>query len=162
IENRAWCGLLTENVVQACARDLLVASMHRLETAGYPIIMHVHDETVAEGPIGTGSSEEFARIMSEVPSWAEGLPVAVKAHNGLRFVEISEAWEIVPSRPQLEPRITVRDLLEEEPKAKTNSADGSEHRPNGKEWGDYHSGDDARGEDAFYVYTDPAGRPYQG
>jgi DNA polymerase len=150
IENRAWFGLLTENVVQATARDLLVAAMQRLEAAGYPIIMHVHDEIVAEVPNGTGSAEEFARIMSEVPAWAEGLPVTVKAHNGPRFVEIADTPPITPDPPK------------EEPKAKTNGANGSAHHTNGKEWGDYHSGDDQRGDDAFYIYTDAAGRPYQG
>ena len=35
--------------------------MLRIEAAGYPIVLHVHDEIVAEVPIGFGSTEEFTR-----------------------------------------------------------------------------------------------------
>jgi DNA polymerase len=147
IENRAWCGLLTENVVQAVARDLLVAAMQRLEAAGYPIIMHVHDEIVAEVPIGIGSAEEFARIMSEVPTWAEGLPVTVKAHNGPRFCEILEAERIEAPRPPVPPK---------------SKANGNGHYAFDDSWEDYAPKKRARGSDvAEYIYRDRQGKPYQ-
>ena len=66
---------LTENIVQATARDLLAQAMLRLRAAGYEIVMHVHDEAVCEVPEGESSVEEVCRIMSEVPSWAVGLPL---------------------------------------------------------------------------------------
>jgi DNA polymerase len=41
-------GKLTENIVQAIARDLLADAMQRLDAAGFNIVMHVHDEAVVE------------------------------------------------------------------------------------------------------------------
>jgi hypothetical protein len=86
----AWPGLWTENAVQAVARDLLREGMLRLEAAGYPIALHVHDEVVAEVPDGFGSEEDFLRILTEVPPWATGLPIAAKARSGRRFCKINK------------------------------------------------------------------------
>ena len=69
---------LTENLTQATCRDLLVHSAFNLEAAGYPIVMHVHDEVVCEVDENFGSLEELERVMSEIPSWAEGFPLAAE------------------------------------------------------------------------------------
>ena len=81
----AYGGMWTENIVSAISRDLLAAAMLRIERAGYRIVLHVHDEIVAEVPIGFGATDEFARLMTILPSWAEGLPIAAKAWSGPRF-----------------------------------------------------------------------------
>ena len=59
--------------------------MLRVEAAGYLIVLHVHDEIVAEVPEGFGCKEEFAHIMTRAPSWALTLPIAAKAWTGSRF-----------------------------------------------------------------------------
>jgi DNA polymerase bacteriophage-type len=82
---RGYGGLWTENIVSGIARDLLSTAMTRLETAGYPIVLHVHDEIVAEVPIGFGSSEEFIRLMTRKPSWALEMPAAASVWRGLRY-----------------------------------------------------------------------------
>src|SRR5262249_30003086 len=76
VDFRSWYGTLTENVVQATARDLLAAAMLRIEAAGYPIVLTVHDEIICEVPQQFGSAEEFHRLMTVVPDWAKGLPIA--------------------------------------------------------------------------------------
>lgn len=63
---------LVENIVQATSRDLLALAMQRLEKAGYPSVMHIHDETVIEAPSGK-SLDEIIAIMTETPDWAKGL-----------------------------------------------------------------------------------------
>lgn len=66
-------GKLTENIVQATARDLLTHAMQVVSAAGYRIVMHVHDEIIIETPNGT--VDEVCDLMSHTPPWAEGLPL---------------------------------------------------------------------------------------
>ena len=80
-ENKKWSRIetygpkLVENIVQGTARDLLAEAMLRVEKKGYPIVMHCHDEIIAEVPEGTGSVDEMCEIMAVQPEWAEGLPL---------------------------------------------------------------------------------------
>ena len=78
-------GTWAENVTSAVARDLLVEAMKRLRAAGYALVLHTHDEIVAEMPTGEGSVEEFKRLLVEVPDWAQGLPIAAKVFECNRF-----------------------------------------------------------------------------
>jgi DNA polymerase len=82
ITMRTWGGKLTENIVQATAHDLQRVAILKQEAAGYPIVLHIYDEDVAEVPEGFGSIQEFERLMTEVPEWAQGWPV--KAAGGWR------------------------------------------------------------------------------
>ena len=83
----AYAGIWVENIVSGIARDILAEAMQRIEAAGYPIVLHVHDEIVAEVPIGSGSEEEFTHLMTRRPSWALDLPIAVSAWSGPRYTK---------------------------------------------------------------------------
>lgn len=79
-------GRLFENVVQAIANDILRFATVGLERAGYPIVLRVHDELVAEVPEGEGSVEEFEAIMATLPDWAQKYPIrAAGGWRGKRY-----------------------------------------------------------------------------
>ncbi len=78
-------GSLFNNVVQGSARDILVHGMFSAEAAGYPIVLHTHDEMAAELPFGTGSADELARIANDLPPWAAGLPMTADGWEGKRY-----------------------------------------------------------------------------
>ena len=63
----AFGGLLLENSVQAFCRDIFVEAMPRLEAAGYPIVMHTHDEFVCEVPDGSGLARGIPGASSRNP-----------------------------------------------------------------------------------------------
>lgn len=80
-----WGGLLTENVVQATARDLMATAMMALELKGYNVILSVHDEIISEVPDDFGSLEEMIDIMTRCPSWADGCPINAEGKVGKRY-----------------------------------------------------------------------------
>src|SRR5690606_33180043 len=57
----SYGGKFVENIVQAIARDLLAYSMQQLDKAGFSIVMHVHDEVVAE--VDKSKGEELLEQM---------------------------------------------------------------------------------------------------
>lgn len=75
-----WGGKLTENVVQAVARDVFADALLRLEAAGLPVIWHVHDEVIIEVDTASGAEAlaETIRILSTPPEWATHLPLAAE------------------------------------------------------------------------------------
>ena len=86
-ENKKWSRIetygpkLVENIVQGTARDLLAEAMLRVEKKRYPIVMHCHDEIIAEVPEASGSVDEMCEIMAVQPEWAEGLPLRADGYE---------------------------------------------------------------------------------
>lgn len=81
----SYGGHLTENVVQAMARDLIAGGMLRLELAGYNPILTVHDEVLIETAEGVGDFEQFMELVTTLPAWAGGLPLAGEGWIGQRY-----------------------------------------------------------------------------
>ena len=63
---------LVENIVQAISRDILCYAMQSLDSAGYPIVMSVHDEVGIEVENGV-YPDAVCQLMAETPPWAKGL-----------------------------------------------------------------------------------------
>ena len=70
-------GKLVENIVQGIARDCLAEAMMRVDTAGYKIVMHVHDEMIVDEDADTAqyALSDINRCMSLPIDWAPGLPL---------------------------------------------------------------------------------------
>ena len=79
-------GKLTENAVQAIARDVFMTGMRRAEEHNYLVVLRVHDELVCEVPDHNGyTAEVLAGLMSTNPGWAIGLPLSAAGFETRRY-----------------------------------------------------------------------------
>jgi DNA polymerase len=79
-------GSLVENLCQGISRDVLAEAMLRLDKKGYPIVLHVHDQVVAEVKDDPKHTlKAFENYMNEVPEWAKGFPISSAGWEGKRF-----------------------------------------------------------------------------
>ena len=65
-------GKMTENIVQAIARDCLAVTLERIYDRGLQTVFHVHDEVIIDAPMET-TVEEICDLMAEPVPWAPGL-----------------------------------------------------------------------------------------
>lgn len=65
-------GKMTENIVQAIARDCLAETLRRIDAKGLQVVFHVHDEVIIDAPMDT-TVEEICDLMAEPIPWAPGL-----------------------------------------------------------------------------------------
>ena len=85
---KLWGGSITENTIQAIARDLLVFWIMECEEAEIPVVYHCYDEIVNlihkdDAEVGLG---KVIDIMCHKPDWAAGLPLAAEG-------EISKSYK---------------------------------------------------------------------
>lgn len=79
-------GKLAENVTQAVARDVLAHGLMEVESAGYEVVLSIHDELIAEVPASAlYTPEDFSLRMAMTPHWAPGLPLAAKGFATDRY-----------------------------------------------------------------------------
>jgi DNA polymerase len=81
-QSKAWTlldtygGKLTENIVQATARDCLAEKMVEATRRGYKIVAHVHDEMIIDVPNeDADGAKTIDSMMAEPIDWAPGLPL---------------------------------------------------------------------------------------
>ena len=76
-------GKLTENIVQAIARDLLGNSMLNLEANAYYPVCHIHDECLVEIPEEKAKEhyEKCVSIMEQTPDWAKDFPLKADGYT---------------------------------------------------------------------------------
>lgn len=78
--------VIVHNCTQFGARDVLAHNLPAIEAAGYAVTMLVHDEVIAEADdLDQYSGEHLAELMSVVPDWAEGLPLAAEGFTAYRY-----------------------------------------------------------------------------
>ena len=80
-------GKITENIVQAIARDLLRDAMTEMDNAGMRIVGHVHDEAIVEVDIcdAPDTLAGMNYIMSQTPDWAPGLLLGAEGFITKRY-----------------------------------------------------------------------------
>lgn len=83
----SYGGKLTENIVQAIARDCLAVTLDRLEKAGLRTVMHIHDEVVIDCPKDGISAEKACQLMSGPIPWAEGLPLKAAGFESMYYMK---------------------------------------------------------------------------
>lgn len=75
----AYGGLLTENVVQALARDIMVEAMFKCEKNNLPVILTVHDEIITEPEDKYADPLALQQIMVDIPQWAKDMQIPIAA-----------------------------------------------------------------------------------
>lgn len=69
-------GVLVENLCQGVCADFMAHGAIKASRAGYEICALIHDEALAYYHPKKGQSlEEFVSLLTELPPWAEGMPL---------------------------------------------------------------------------------------
>lgn len=79
-------GKLTENIVQAIARDCLAVTLKRVQDLGLQTVMHIHDEVVIDAPT-SASLKEVCDLMAEPIKWAPGLILKGAGFEGQYYMK---------------------------------------------------------------------------
>lgn len=88
-QSRLWGGTLAENVTQRMARDVLGNAVVSLEDAGFDVAFTSHDEGILEVDKDNreDAKAEAVQIMTRVPAWCKGLPLAVEGDFCKRYTK---------------------------------------------------------------------------
>lgn len=85
-DNETYGGKLTENIVQAIARDCLAITLERIIEAGYKPVMHIHDEVVIDASADQ-HLDDVNKIFAEPIKWAPGLPLSGAGFESMYYMK---------------------------------------------------------------------------
>jgi DNA polymerase len=74
-------GLLIENCTQAASACLLRDAIRQCDAKGIELVMHVHDELVAQNC----DKNDLRDVLLNAPAWSVGLPIQASAESGVRY-----------------------------------------------------------------------------
>lgn len=83
-QTKTYGGKITENIVQAVSRDILLEGMMLADDAAATIVMHCHDEIVCEedaDPFAFGLGD-LKHGMETTPVWMPGMILAAEGFSG--------------------------------------------------------------------------------
>lgn len=83
----AFGGQLAENVIMGMEADIMRAAQFKLEANGFPIVLEVHDEIIAEPMKADADQKAFDQIMMDVDPWVKAVkvPIAVEGWIAERY-----------------------------------------------------------------------------
>jgi DNA polymerase len=83
---KSYGGKIFENACQSVARDVMAHNMPLIETAGYEIVLTVHDEVICEAPDSDEFNEEqLSQLLANNPPWAPDMPLAAAGFQTYRY-----------------------------------------------------------------------------
>jgi DNA polymerase len=84
---KLYGGILTENIVQAMSRDVLVEALLFVEERGFRVAHHVYDSlvVVAKETEDTLAYSCVTEALKQVPAWATGWPMGAEVTLGKRY-----------------------------------------------------------------------------
>ncbi len=94
VRQTTWGGILVQNLCEGVARDIMVNGMFNVESAGYKVLLTVHDEVMSEREkrgrqknlvVKGGNLEEYNKLLTSLPEWASGCPVKADGWKGNRY-----------------------------------------------------------------------------
>lgn len=81
-----WGGKITENLVQAIARDVLAHGMLKATEEGFTIVGTAHDEIICLEDVGSGlNAAKLRQCMIARPTWAVDLPLNAAGFEAERY-----------------------------------------------------------------------------
>lgn len=85
--SKIYGGLLTENLVQSLARDVVAEQALAIQAAGYRIVTTTHDEVVACVPEAQGETALAVMLdaMKKPPAWCADLPLNAEGGIARRY-----------------------------------------------------------------------------